>query len=82
MEEKYALYVLTYQIPSEDFWHLPLHTLEGILLSKQAYDSWKQSPRKTGDAISLDKDFKQRAASKLTNKGGGTGGRQEHECGD
>lgn len=74
MEEKYALYVLTYQIPSEDFWHLPLHTLEGIFLSKQAYDSWKQSPRKTGDAISLDTDFKKRAAQKLMSKGGEAGG--------
>lgn len=82
MEEKYALYVLQYNVPRDDFWHLPLGSLETIVSVKLAYDGWKNNPRVENDTMDMDEmkeRAKERAIKKFAKEGGDGNSEGQHE---
>ncbi|WP_444992367.1 hypothetical protein [Bacillus sp. Fil] len=38
----YSLYVFLFGISADDFWTLPLRSVQRIAENKEAYESWKQ----------------------------------------
>lgn len=45
VEDRYVLYTLVSGIDSDIFWYYPIPDVERIYESKQAFDSWKNSPK-------------------------------------
>lgn len=77
VEEKYALYVLDRGMPADDFWHLPLATVEQIFASYDAFTTWRNRPLREGDPVPMKKEkMKERARQRFGKAGAPDGGQQ------